>query len=370
MNKLRELIILYPTYESGGATKNLINFINYCSTKNLKLTLISNLKNKKQFFKKENIRLITLKKGLFSKYGGRYISSFYSIIKLAFMINKKNKSNTIVFSFQSHIIPILFCRLFSIKIIIRNSEDAYGATKYADNKISAYLSLFLKFIFYRFANGIITNSSKSKKSLQKIVKKKIQLIFNPYLKSLYIFKFKKRKKYILSVGRLCKQKNQVIIIKAFKIFLKTFPDYKLILVGHGIDYPKLKRLVSNLGIEKNVRFLGFVKNVKKLYLSSKIFVFPSLYEGLPNALIDTVNFNLPPISSKCSGAQDILGKNFDNFVSRNNFENLSTKMISVINNYSVSLNQLQKSRKKLNRFLISTQSIKYLNFCEKILQKK
>jgi len=346
MNKLRELIILYPTYESGGATKNLINFINYCSTKNLKLTLISNLKNKKQFFKKENIRLITLKKGLFSKYGGRYISSFYSIIKLAFIINKKNKSNTIVFSFQSHIIPILFC------------------------KISAYLSLFLKFIFYRFANGIITNSSKSKKSLQKIVKKKIQLIFNPYLKSLYIFKFKKRKKYILSVGRLCKQKNQVIIIKAFKIFLKTFPDYKLILVGHGIDYSKLKRLVSNLGIEKNVRFLGFVKNVKKLYLSSKIFVFPSLYEGLPNALIDTVNFNLPPISSKCSGAQDILGKNFDNFVSRNNFENLSTKMISVINNYSVSLNQLQKSRKKLNRFLISTQSIKYLNFCEKILQKK
>ena len=370
MNKLKELIILYPSFDSGGATKNLINFINYCSKKKIKLTFISNLKNNNQILKKKKIELISLNNRLISKYSSRYLTSFISAIKLLSIFFKKNNTNTVIFSFQSHILPILICKLFSKKIIIRNSEDAYDATKYADNKISAYLSLFLKFVFYRFADGIITNSIKSKKSLQKIVKKKIELIYNPYLKNIYKLKPKKRKKNILSVGRLCKQKNQANIIKAFKIFLKTFPDYKLILVGHGIDYSKLKRLVSNLGIEKNVRFLGFVKNVKKLYLSSKIFVFPSLYEGLPNALIDTVNFNLPPISSKCSGAQDILGKNFDNFVSRNNFENLSTKMISVINNYSVSLNQLQKSRKKLNRFLISTQSIKYLNFCEKILQKK
>ena len=289
MNKLKELIILYPTFESGGATNNLINFINYCLKKKIKLKFISNLKKKNFFLKNKNMKLITLKDGLLTKYGGRYISSLHSIIKLASIITKKDSGNTVVFSFQSHILPILICRLFSKKIIIRNSEDAYDATKYADNKTFAYLSLILKFIFYRYANGIITNSHKSKKSLQRIVKKKIELIFNPYLKSLYNFKFKKRKKNILSVGRLCKQKNQVIAIKAFKIFLKSFPDYKLILVGHGNDYSKLKKLVSNLGIESNVHFLGMKKNIKKFYLSSKIFVFPSLYEGLPNALIDSVS---------------------------------------------------------------------------------
>lgn len=180
----------------------------------------------------------------------------------------------------------MICRLFSKKIIIRNSEDAYGATKYADNKFSAYLTLTLKFIFYRFATGIIANSYKSQKSLEKIVKKKVKLIFNPYLKDLYNFNFKKREKNILSVGRLCKQKNQIVILKAFKIFLNSFPDYKLILVGHGKDYYKLKNLASSLGIKRNIKFLGWVKNVKKFYLSSKIFIFPSLYEGLPNALIE------------------------------------------------------------------------------------
>jgi glycosyltransferase involved in cell wall biosynthesis len=369
MNKLKELIILYPSYDSGGATQNLVNFINYCSKNNIKLVLISNLKNRKQFFKKKNIKLIRLNNGILSKFGGRYFTSFNSILKLVSLFYKKDTTNTVIFSFQSHILPILICKLFSKKIIIRNSEDAYDATKYADNKIAAYLSLFLKFIFYRFANGIITNSLKSKKSLQKIVKKKIELIFNPYLKNLYSFKSQRRKKNILSVGRLCKQKNQVNIIKAFKIFLKSFSDYELVIIGHGSDYSKLKKLTLNLGIENNVHFLGKIKNVKKFYLSSKIFVFPSLYEGLPNALIDSVNFNLLPISSRCSGAEDILGKDYKNFISRNNYKDLSKKMINSVNNYSISLRQLQSARKKLNRFLIGDQSLKYLNFCNKILIK-
>ena len=131
---------------------------------------------------------------------------------------------------------------------------------------------------------------------------------------------------------------------------------------------KLKDLSITLGIENNVKFLGWVKNVKKYYLSSKIFVFPSLYEGLPNALIDSVNFNLPPISSKCSGAEDILGKNFKNFVPRNDYKNLSKKMIKTINNYSSSLNELKNARKQLKRFLIKDQSFKYLNFCRKVFE--
>ncbi len=372
MKKLKEIIILYPSYERGGATHNLINFMNFCLKRNIKLIFISNIKKKDIFFKrkKNNIRLISLNNKLLSKFKGRLITSLNSIIQLSILLNQNNNKDSIVFSFQSHIFPILICRLFSKKIIIRNSEDAYGATKYADNKFSAYLALTLKFIFYRFATGIIANSYKSQKSLKKIVKTKIELIFNPYLKDLFNFKSERRKKNILSVGRLCKQKNQIVILKAFKIFLNSFPDYKLTLIGHGKDYYKLKNLASSLGIEKNIKFLGWVKNVKKFYLSSKIFIFPSLYEGLPNALIDSVNFNLPPISSRCSGAEDILGKDFKNFVSRNSHVDLSKKMIKTINNYSSSLNQLKRIKKKLNRFFIEDQSIKYLNFCDKILQKK
>ncbi len=370
MKKIKELVILYPSYERGGATNNLINFMNYCLQRNLKLTFISNIKKKDFFFKKKNnIKLVRINNNFFFGNSNRFLTSFISIIKLIPILRKCNKDNTLFLSFQSHILPIIICRIFLQKIIIRNSEDPYEATNYADNKIQAFIALFSKFIFYRFANGIITNSTKSKKSLQKIVKKKIKLIFNPYLKKIHNHKLKKRKNIILSVGRLCKQKNQIIILRAFKIYLKLFPNYKLIFIGHGNHLNKLRNLAINLNIEKKIRFLGWIKNTRKYYLSSKIFVFPSLYEGLPNALIDSVNYNLPSISSRCSGADDILGNSYENFINENNYNQLSKKMIKITNNYSTSLYQLRKIKKKLNRFLIKQQSLKYLIYCNKILNK-
>ena len=371
MKKIKNIVILYPSYERGGATNNLNNFINYCLQKKIKLIFISNIKNKKLFNnKKNNIKLINLKKKFLFNSSTRLYTSIISIIKLIPILINSDKDSTVILSFQSHILSIIFCKIFSRKIIIRNSEDSFEATKYADNKFNAYVTLLLKYVFYRFSDGIFTNSNKSKISLKKIVKKDIKLIYNPYLKKVYPNKSNPRKNIILSVGRLCKQKNQIIILKAFNLFLKKFPNYKLILIGHGNYLYKLKKLAKNLNLKKKVIFLGWIKNAKKYYLSSKIFVFPSLYEGLPNALIDSVNYNLPPISSKCSGAEDILGNTYKNFTNRNDYHQLSNLMVTIINKYSKNLLELKKIKKKLNRFLIEKQSSKYLDYCVEILNKK
>ena len=55
MHKMKELIILYPSYDSGGATQNLVNFINFFSKKKIKLTFISNIKKKIFFFQIKKI---------------------------------------------------------------------------------------------------------------------------------------------------------------------------------------------------------------------------------------------------------------------------------------------------------------------------
>ena len=54
MSKIKKFIILYPSWERGGATVNLINFINYCTKKKIQTHLISNINNKDQktFFTK------------------------------------------------------------------------------------------------------------------------------------------------------------------------------------------------------------------------------------------------------------------------------------------------------------------------------
>ena len=65
MKNIKNLIILYPSFERGGATVNLINFVNTCAQQNIKIHLITNIKkiDKKKFIKK-NIKFITLENNL------------------------------------------------------------------------------------------------------------------------------------------------------------------------------------------------------------------------------------------------------------------------------------------------------------------
>mgnify|MGYP006186132911 CR=1 FL=1 len=283
--------------------------------------------------------------------------------------NKIDKNNSIILSFQSHILPIIICRIFGRKIVIRNSEDVLEATKYADNKISAYFVLILKFFLYNLSSGIITNSNKSKKSLQRVLfnKDKIKLIFNPCLKKVLKNTNNTKDRFILSVGRLCKQKNQEILIKAFPLFLKIFPNYKLILVGHGYDKPRLKRLCKHLNIENKVLFYGQVLNPEKFYKKAKLLILPSLYEGLPNVLIEAVNHGLPCISTNCSGSDDILTKKYGTFMSMNNHFSIAKKMVFSLKNYNKILMNNKKIKQNLNRFLINPQASKYLAYSNKIL---
>ena len=369
MIKIKNLIILYPSFERGGATINLINFVNTCALKDIKIHLISNIKKKdKKNFVKKNIKFINLNDKFNYKILSRSITSIASIFLLLDLFKSIDSKNSLVVSFQSHILPIIFSRLFRRKIVIRNSENIIEATKYADYKFSASVIFLLKLFFYNFSNGIITNSNKAKKSLDVITfKNKTKLIFNPYLKKVFSKNTAKRENLILSVGRLCKQKNQSIAILAFANFLKRFPNYKLVLIGHGDDELKLKKLCLELNISKNVTFKGWLPNPKKYYLKSKILIFPSLYEGLPNTLIEAVNFNLPCISTRCSGASDILTEKYGTFTTRYSDALLTKKMIDSILNYKKTLSNTQKIKKKLSRFLIKPQVSKYISYCNNVM---
>ncbi len=370
MKKIKNIIVLYPSFERGGATANLINFVNACNKKKIKIYLITNInrKDQKKFFNKD-IKIIKIDDRLNMNSFRRLYTSIFSSLKLIKLFKKIETKNSLVFSFQSHILPILISKIFGRKIIFRNSEDIIGATKYADNKFTAYLIFLLKLLFYNFSDGIITNSTKSKKSLDKIImKKKTKLIFNPYLKRVGKNRKNSKKKHLLSVGRLCKQKNQEIIIRAFSIFLRKYPNYKLILIGHGPDEKKLINFCKKLNIQKNVIFKGWINNPKNFYLNSKVLLFPSLYEGLPNTLIDATNYNLPCISSRCSGAEDILTKKFGLFTPHDDPKFLAKKIEFVIKNYrNVNFNVLS-IKKKLNRFLIQSQTSKYLSYCHDVIK--
>ncbi len=191
---LKTIMLYYPSFENGGATKNLINIVNFFVKKKTRVILFSYGANKKKFIKTKYLTIVKTK--LIKKINFlpvRWNLAISSVFNLDSYI-KKNKKNSIIFSMQSHIPAIIIAKLNNIKISIRNSEEPLGATLYADNKISAFFILILKIFFYNFSDQIIAISKKSEESLRKIVlfKKKIVFVYNPYLDN--IQKIKKRKK--------------------------------------------------------------------------------------------------------------------------------------------------------------------------------
>ena len=99
------------------------------------------------------------------------------------------------------------------------------------------------------------------------------------------------------VGRFNQPKNHPFLLDIFAALLKKEPDAVLLLVGGGADMPKIQAKVQELGIAERVRFLGVRSDVADLMQAMDVFVFPSLYEGLPVTMVEAQASGLPCIIS-------------------------------------------------------------------------
>ena len=372
--KIKNLIIFYPSFERGGVEMIIKNLISFLTKKKLNIYLItSNSHNIKTIKKAKNLKIIKPQVNNFDFLPNRFSTSINCGKLLINLTKKLDKSNTVIHSMQSNFVPIVIAKYLNFKIVMRNSEDPIESIKYSENKISSYLIFLLRFIFYNLADKIITNSKGSSRSLKFFLfgknKNKIQYIYNPYITKIYRNKFKKKKKIILAVGRLCKQKNFEDLIISFNDFQKKHRNYTLNIIGDGYQREMLKKLIISLKLEKKVFLKGYIKNLRNEYKKAMLFVLPSIYEGLGNVLLDALNYSVPCISTRCkSGPKEILcyGKG-GTLVPIKNTELLTKALIDSIDNYKISIRKMMFAKKKISRFLVFSQSEKYLKELNKIL---
>ena len=95
------------------------------------------------------------------------------------------------------------------------------------------------------------------------------------------------------IGRFSKQKNHLYLIDVFKKVLEKEPNSKLILIGTGELVSKIKQYVINSGISDLVLFMGVRNDIPALLSAMDILVMPSLYEGMPNTVIEAQATSLP-----------------------------------------------------------------------------
>ena len=141
-------------------------------------------------------------------------------------------------------------------------------------------------LLMRFADGFVFQTRKAQDYYSKSIRKRSVVIHNPLydVPKIAIERGHKRKE-IVSVGRLNKQKNQRLLISAFADIYKTYPAFKLIIYGEGPERQSLEQYIKDLNLDK----------IRDSYM----FVMTSDFEGMPNALMEAMSLGLPCISTDC-----------------------------------------------------------------------
>lgn len=118
---------------------------------------------------------------------------------------------------------------------------------------------------------------------------------------------------LLSVGELIKRKNHEVVIESLGRLkeMGKLNGIQYIICGRGILDTKLKEKALSLGISNHVHFLGYRKDVSEICNASDLFVFMSVQEGLPVALMEAMACGLPVICTNIRGNSDLVenGKN-------------------------------------------------------------
>lgn len=110
----------------------------------------------------------------------------------------------------------------------------------------------------------------------------------------------------LTVGRLRKQKGHIYLLNAIPEVLESFPNTVFAFAGEGNLHEELVTRVKELSIMDAVRFLGIRSDIPDLLQVADGFVLPSLWEGLPVALLEAMGAELPVVGTRVEGIEDVI----------------------------------------------------------------
>lgn len=148
-----------------------------------------------------------------------------------------------------------------------------------------------------------------------------------------------KSKNILSIGRLSSEKGYVDLIEIYKMVSKIHDDWKLRIVGDGLQREELENKIKELKLEEKVILTGFKNKdeLDEIFMDSSIYVMTSYTESFGLVLIEAENYGIPLlVFDTARGALEIVedGKN-GFFVKNRSKKEMANKINKLIENYNL-----------------------------------
>ncbi len=296
-----------------------------------------------------------------------FILSFFSLKKLL----KKENPNFLI----AHLIISLPLLLFSIfdfktKLIIRIS----GTPKL--NFIRRFFWSILSTNVYKVTCPTFSTYNKLV-NLKIFPANKIEILFDPVLSIKEIIIKKKepidkrfeKEKFILGIGRLSRQKNFELLIRAFGQIALNDQEIKLLIIGEGEERAKLQKLIKDLKLKEKAFLLGYKQNIFNYLDKAMCFVCSSFYEDPGFVLIEAAFLNKIVFAADSNtGPSEILDNSSRGFLFRNNNHGDLVKKYNEFNQFEIK--HWDTKRLKLKKYSKKFSLFQHYSNLNKILLKQ
>lgn len=340
-----KIVYIIGTLQIGGAEKQLLYL-----TKNLnrntfspKVIVLRKGGALKEEFLKNGIPVIEI--------GKKFKIDILFLLKLIFILKRERPDIVHTFMFTSNTWGRISALLTKTPIIF-SSERCVDPWKKWYHKLIDKLLLI-------FTDKVIVNSHSVKnfyKKIENIPERKIEVIYNcvdiERIEKIKISSDEKKKqlklersKFIVGTGgRFTEQKGFIYLLLSIPEVLKVFPECFFIFVGDGPLRKKFEETAKKLNVKNNVIFTGYRKDILEIFYICNIIVVPSLFEGMPNVVLESMALKKPVIATDIPEIKELIidGEN-GLLVPVKNPQKISEKIIYLLKNPDISQNMGIKS---------------------------
>lgn len=173
------------------------------------------------------------------------------------------------------------------------------------------------------------------------------------------------------VSRLDRQKGHQYFIESAKIVLMEKQDTQFLIVGDGPLRKELESQVKELGISESVSFLGTRRDIPEILRAMDIFVLSSLWEGLPNVVMEAMASSLPVIATDVCGTPELVADGETGIlVEAEDAKGMADAVLELLKNKTIAENMGKMGRKRVEaEFSLKLMIKKNENLYDNLLKK-
>jgi glycosyltransferase involved in cell wall biosynthesis len=239
-----------------------------------------------------------------------------------------------------------------------------------------------RFIYKNLVTEMIANSEETRRTIlynnpRLFDPNKIRIIYNgidlaEYKKTRSRLLYKRHDGEIIlgNAGRLTEEKGHIYLLELARELKKRNARFKILIAGSGKLYNKLRKTARMYNVHKEVKFLGFVKNIKSFNRTIDIFLLTSLWEGFGYVMVEAMAEEKPVVAFDIRSSAEIIDHGRTGFLAeKGNVEDLADKVTTLMNSRELRKEFGQHGKEKVEQiFTINEALRKVENLLEELPQ--